>query len=109
MKRRSILLALLFSIFTGGIYCIYWFVSITNDTNKLAPKHATMNGVAAFLMIWITGTLYYLYWSLRMGQKAGDIKQSGSEGLIYLVLALLTFGIVPLCMAQSTLNGALKC
>lgn len=109
MKKRSIFLCLLFSLLTAGIYNIYWFVSMTNATNELAPKHATMNGIAAFFVSIITVGIYRFYWSFRMGQKADEfLGRDGSSGVLYLFLGVFTFGIVPMCLAQSALNKYLK-
>lgn len=108
MKQRSVILALLFSLFTFGLYYIYWFVSVTNATNELAPKYKTMGGFAAYVVGLLTGGFYFLYWAYRLGQKAGTIKKVNGEGGMYLVLTILTLSIVPMCMAQSALNDVLK-
>lgn len=108
MKKRSIILALLFSIITCGLYYIYWFVSLTNGSNKLAPKHATAGGVLALLLNFITGGIYLLYWFFRMGQKAGEMNNINSEGALYVLLGIFTFSFVPMCLGQSAMNKALK-
>ena len=38
MKKRSIGLAILFSIITFGIYGLYWFVCLTNDSNTIKNR-----------------------------------------------------------------------
>lgn len=108
MKKRSVALALLFSVITFGIYYIYWFVSLTNQSNKLAPKNATMGGVAAFFTGIITFGIYQGYWAYRMGEKAGEMLNKNSDGLLYLVLWLFTLGIVPVCLGQSAVNKAVS-
>lgn len=107
MKQRNILLALLFSILTCGIYTIYWFVKITNDSNTLAPKHATMGGVAAFFVGIFTFGIYDLYWAYRLGEKEGEMLNTSGSGVLYLILALFTLGIVPMCIGQNAINKAL--
>lgn len=106
MKHRSVLLALLFSVLTCGIYYIYWFISLTNQSNELAPKNATMGGVGAFLMTIITFGIYDAYWSYRMGEKAGEMLNKSSDGFLYLILWFFTFGFVPVCLGQSAVNKA---
>lgn len=104
MKRRNVFLCLLFSLLTLGIYNLYWFVSMTDATNELAPEHATMGGIAALIISLITAGIYRFYWYFRMGQKAGDIKGTSSDGMLYLFLGFFTLGIVPMCLAQSAIN-----
>lgn len=106
MKKRSVILALLFSVLTLGIYYVYWFVSLTNQSNRLAPKSATMGGVGAFFMCILTLGIYQMYWSYRMGQKAGEMLDKSSDGFLYLFLWLFTLGIVPICLGQSAVNKA---
>lgn len=106
MKKRSVLLALLFSVLTCGIYYIYWFISLTNQSNELAPKNATMGGIAAFFVNILTFGIYQAYWSYRMGQKAGEMLNKSSDGFLYLILWFFTFGFIPTCLGQSAVNKA---
>lgn len=108
MKKRSIILAILFSIITCGLYYFYWFVSLTNGSNKLAPKHATAGGLLAWFLSLITGGIYMLYWFYRMGQKAGEMNNINSEAALYVILGLFTFSFVPVCLGQSAMNKALN-
>ncbi|MCI8413420.1 MAG: DUF4234 domain-containing protein [Clostridia bacterium] len=108
MKKRSIGLAILFSIITFGIYAIYWFVKLTNDTNELDPEHKTMGGVAAFFVSLVTFGIYGIYWNYKLGVKAGNIGGDKSMGIVYLLLGLFGLGIVNYCLAQSTLNKAIQ-
>ncbi len=108
MKKRNVFLAVLFSIITFGIYYIYWFVSLTNQSNKLAPKNATMGGVGAFFVSILTFGIYQAYWAYRMGEKAGEMLNKNSDGFLYLVLWFFTLGIVPTCLGQSAVNKTVE-
>lgn len=108
MKKRNVFLAVLFSIITFGIYYIYWFIKLTNESNELAPKHATMGGFGAWLVSIITCGIYYFYWVYRLGQKSGEMLDSSSEGFLYLIFAFFTLGFVPMCMGQSSINKAVE-
>ncbi|MCI8459388.1 MAG: DUF4234 domain-containing protein [Clostridia bacterium] len=108
MKKRNIVLAIVFSIITLGIYAIYWFVKLTNDTNKLDPDHATMGGVAAFFVSLVTFGIYGIYWYYKLGVKAGNIRNENSMGIVYLILGLFGFGVIDYCLAQSAINSHLS-
>lgn len=99
MKKRSIILAIIFSIITLGIYDLYWFVCLTNDSNEMSPADKTASGGLAILYTIITCGLYQLYWVYKLGKKVGD------SGFLYLILDFFTLGIVPFLMAQSKINN----
>ena len=107
MKKRNIGLCILFCIITFGIYYIYIFVSVTNATNKLAPKSATMGGVGAYFCSIFTFGIYLLYWCYRMGAKEGEMLNKDSSGILYLILGWFTGGLIPLLLGQSALNKTL--
>ncbi len=107
LEERNIFLAYLFSILTCGIYMIYWFVCLTNDTNKLS-KFKTASGGLAFLFNILSFGIYSLYWSYMLGKKIGDIEKDESGGVLYLVLSIFGLGIVVYGLAQSSLNRIAK-
>ena len=46
IKERSIVLYIILSIITCGIFGLYWFVCITEDTNAAADVAGTSGGLA---------------------------------------------------------------
>ncbi|MBP3308516.1 MAG: DUF4234 domain-containing protein [Clostridia bacterium] len=108
MKRRSVPLAILFTIITLGLYGLYWFVCLTNDTNSLA-KSKTAGGVMALVFSVITLGLYSFYWIYMLGVKDGEISGNGSRGALYLVLCFFGLGflLAPI-LTQNTLNNAIE-
>lgn len=73
MKKRNLALMVVFSILTAGLYDLYLFVTLTNVSNELDPKHATAGGVKALLFLIFTLGLYSIYWAFRMGQKLATV------------------------------------
>ena len=51
--KRSIALCIILSIVTCGIYGIYWFICVTNDTNVVSghASDGTSGGVAFILSV----------------------------------------------------------
>ncbi len=110
IKRRNIVACVLLSIITLGIYGIYWFVVMTDDSNALAPKNATTSGGKAFLLSFITCGIYAIYWNYKLGLKVDEMNNTqGSTGIIYLLLSLFGLSIVASCMAQSEINKHANC
>ena len=105
MKKRSIAGFIILTFLTLGIYGIYWFVKLTNETNRLAPEEATMSGGLAFLVTICTLGIYGLYWGYKLGKKMDIISgKSSNSGIIYLLLSVLGLGIIAKALAQNELN-----
>ncbi len=98
IKKRNVALAIIFTIITFGIYGIYWFVCLTNDSNKISPDKATASGGLAILFTIISFGIYGIYWNYKLGDKL-----TGS-GVLYLILSLIGFGWLNYILAQSEIN-----
>ena len=55
MKQRSIPLCVIYSIITCGIYSIYWFICLTDESRIVSDRYQTSGGMA-FLFNLITWT-----------------------------------------------------
>lgn len=93
-----------------GIYGIYWFICVTNDTNVVSG-HASdgTSGGVAFILSVITCNIYGLYWAYKQGEKLDEAKTahgipSSNSGILYLILCLLGLGIIAWALMQSELN-----
>ena len=99
MKKRNIAVAIILSFITCGIYAIYWFICLTNDSNKMSDTDKTASGGVAFILSIITCGIYGLYWAYKLGQKVRD------SGIAYLLLNFFGLGIIAYCLAQSKINN----
>lgn len=108
VPERNIIFALLLSLLTCGIYGLYWFITMTDESNKVSGNTAPSGGMA-FLFSLLTCGIYTIFWNYKMGQKmyqAGKMhgKDISDNSVIYLILSLFGFGIVNYCLIQSDLN-----
>jgi hypothetical protein len=108
VKERNLAVAIILSLVTCGIYGIYWFIALTDETNAAAGVEGT-KGITAFLLTLVTCGIYGLYWMYKQGEKIDTIKSNRGEassntGLIYLVLAIFGLGIVSYALMQNELN-----
>jgi len=110
VKPRSIGLIILFSIITLGIYFLYWFVVLTNDTNRLAGEKYSTDGVVALLLDIITLGIYGLFWCYKLGEKTDVINNNpnGGSKVLFLILSLFGFGWVGMLIAQDAVNKAVS-
>ncbi len=105
VKKRSIALAIIFTLITCGIYGIYWFIVLTEDMKTLTPQdeYQTSGGLA-FVLSLITCGIYGLYWDYKMGQKVDQLKGSSNTGIIYIILHVIGLEIINMALMQDTVN-----
>lgn len=105
VKKRSIPLAIIFSIITCGIYAIYWMICLNDDINALAGEPNATSGGMVFLLTIITCGIYGIYWNYEMGERCDTICGTAeNKNIIFLILCLFGLSIVNYCIMQSTIN-----
>ena len=108
IKNRNIAMQVILSILTCGIYGLYWFITMTDESNVLSDEKTASGGMAILLTL-VTCGIYSFYWNYKMGQKlnlAGRKynKSISDNSVLYLVLSLFGLTIVNYCLIQSDLN-----
>ncbi|MFR0865774.1 MAG: DUF4234 domain-containing protein [Eubacterium sp.] len=68
VKNRNIALCIILSLVTCGIYGLYWFVCLTDDTNTISGEPGT-SGVVALVLTIVTCGIYGFYWAYKCGDK----------------------------------------
>ena len=109
IKKRNIILAILFTIITCGLYGFYWQVKINDETLELSNEHGS-SGVMVLLLTIITCGIYGYYWYYKMGNCGDKMRGNlnGNTGFIYILLAGLGLGIVNICLIQSAVNDVVE-
>ncbi|BCN30725.1 DUF4234 domain-containing protein [Anaeromicropila herbilytica] len=107
VRNRSIVVCIILTFITCGIYGLYWYVSLANDVNTVAGVQDTSGGMVLLLTI-ITCGIYGLYWAYKCGEKIDIAKQnrgiaSSNGGILYLILYLLG-GIIAYALIQNEIN-----
>lgn len=101
---RSILLAIILTIITCGIYGIYWMCKVNDEVNALSGEYNATSGGAVVLFSIITCGIYGVYWAYKMGQRCAGLGGEASGGILYLILALFGFQIINLALFQDVIN-----
>ena len=109
IQQRNIVLYVILTLVTCGLFGIYWFCTLNDDTNAVSGHPEAPSGVVALLLTIVTCGIYGLFWYYNMGTRIDEAKAKrgmagGSSGALYLVLALLGLGFVAEIMLQSELN-----
>ncbi len=108
IRYRSIAACLVLSIITCGLYGIFWFITLTDDSNAVSGQPGT-SGVAALLLTLVTCGLYYFYWCWRLGEKLDCAREyngaaRASLGLVFVLLSIFGLGIISQALAQNEIN-----
>lgn len=107
VKNRNIALCIILSLVTCGIYGLYWFVCLTDDTNTISGEQGT-SGVLALVLTIVTCGIYGFYWAYKCGDKIDAAHQkkgepSGNGGILYLILFFFG-GIIAYALIQNEIN-----
>ena len=103
IKQRNIVVAILLSLLTCGIYSIYWIVVMVKDavSVKDADDSAVLEIVLS-LFLFPVG-LFLTEKKLAEGCEAKGIEHKDNS-ILYLIISFLGLGIVSMCLMQNDLN-----
>ena len=108
IKHRSILSCILFSIFTCGIYAIYWQYSIARDTNILLRSNGYQEGTSpAQVVIFsiITFGIYGIYFVYKVAKNMNQIDEMyDNNAILYVILSIFGLSIVAYAIIQDNIN-----
>lgn len=107
VREKNIVLCIILSLVTCGIFGLYWFVTLTDDTNAISGEAGT-TGVMALVLTIITCGIYGLYWAFKCGEKIDKAHQDRGEaasngGVLYLILYIFG-GIIAYALIQNEIN-----
>lgn len=108
IAKRDIVVAIILSLVTCGIYGIYWFIVLSEDVNTLTDDHTTSGGVA-FLLSLVTCGIYGIYWVYKLGRRLYEYQLANKEeasdySILYVVMNIFGFGLVTYALIQDTVN-----
>lgn len=109
IKNRNIVMCIILSIITCGIYGIIWMINMANDLNTVSKQQDTSGGMV-FLFSLITCGIYTFIWIYKAGTKL-DIAATNNglpaknQSVLFLILSLVGLAIIPYCLIQSELNN----
>lgn len=114
MKNRNIVMNVILTLLTCGLFGLYWMIVITDDVVFANDREVfNTSGGSVVLFGILTCGIYYIYWAYQMG-KAMSVAQSkrntaiSDNSILYVILLLFGFNIVTLCILQNDLNNLPK-
>ena len=108
IKERNLVVCILLTIVTCGIYGIYWMIVLNDEINAVSGRQGTSGGMV-FLFSLITCGIYSLFWLYQMGEAVERIHEQngeirGSAPILYLLLGVFGLSIVSHALMQNELN-----
>ena len=103
IKERNIIVSILLTVVTCGIYGIYWIVVMTKEAVSVKdPADSAILEIILMLFLPFLG-IFMVEKKFAEGCAARGIAHSDNS-VLYLILGLLGLGIVGVCMLQNDLN-----
>ena len=108
VQKRDLIITILLTVVTCGIYGIYWFIKL-NDDLKALTKDEFYSGVKNFLLGIVTCNIWNVYWAYKVGNSGMEIQQMNTDpgsdqSILYLILTLLGWEIVVWALVQNDIN-----
>ena len=109
IKERNIVIAIILSLITCGIYFIYWMIKVNDEVLELSGKKGS-SGLVVFILHLVTFGIYGFYWAYKMGECVDKMKdvQNGYTSILYLVLAILGLNVVDVALIQDAINNKIN-
>lgn len=109
IERKSVGLCIVLSLVTCGIYALYWLYCLAEDVNRVCDRPDRPSGGMVLLVSIVTCSLYEWYWLYQSGEaldrrRAESGGYPGHLGLLYLLLAIFSLGIISFALMQAELN-----
>ncbi len=101
--NKNIVMCVILTIVTCGIYGIVWMASINDTATQVAPQEWSMSFLKFFLLSLVTCGIFTYVWYYKMG-KAMSTVTSGDNSMLYIILAIFGLGIVNLALIQNDIN-----
>ena len=109
ISKRDLVLNIILTIVTCGLWGIVWEVRIADDIKLLTGEESLVSGIVLVLLSLVTCGIYFIFWVYNAGNnlelvKAGYGLPTENKGLVYVVLSIFGFSIVALALMQNDLN-----
>ena len=109
ISKRDLVLNIILTIVTCGLWGIVWEVQIADDIKLLTGEEDLASGIVLVLLSLVTCGIYFIFWVYNAGNKLELVKAgyglpTESKGLVYVVLSIFGFSIVALALMQNDLN-----
>ena len=109
VPTRDIAMCIILSIVTCGIYSLYWYYMLNEDTAAVSGEPKFVEGGVLILLTIVTCGIYGIYWCYKIGEmmdraRAARGEMTSNLSLLYLILSVFGLSIIAYCLMQSDIN-----
>ncbi len=101
--NKNIVLSIVLSIVTCGIYGLYWMYTINDSAVRTDPVQWNTGFGMVLLLTLVTCGIYSYFWYYKMGKVFGS-KLGNDNSVLYIILAVVGLGIVNYALIQNDIN-----
>ena len=106
-EQRNIVVYVLLTIVTCGLFGLYWIYQLGDDLYKLNDKPSSA-GVDLILTI-VTCSIFLIYLSYKWGKMIDSARRRydlypRDDALLFVILSIFGLDIINFCIIQSQLN-----
>ncbi|OTN76224.1 hypothetical protein A5886_001301 [Enterococcus sp. 8G7_MSG3316] len=112
-QQRSVLMVILLTIITCGIYYFFWFYQVTKELTEYSEDDRLSPGLSVVLTI-VTCGFYQIYWWYRIAdvfvsaQQKAKYPRVNDNKILFVVLTLFGLDIINMAILQSDMNQLWK-
>ncbi|MBR2809901.1 MAG: DUF4234 domain-containing protein [Solobacterium sp.] len=105
-KKKDIVICVILTIITCGIYGLFWMASVNDEINSLADERNSPSGAFVVVVTLLTCGIYGFFWAYQMAKKCDRIMMdtSSERTILFLVFYFLVLNVVNLCFMQDIIN-----
>ncbi len=109
IKEKNVIVSVLLSFVTCGIYNLYWMCTITEDVDTISENQNKRNGAMVILLTIITCGIYGFYWWYQNGKMMEEAnskndKSGSSNSVLFLILAIFGLSFINSVLVQLDIN-----
>ncbi|MBR1472098.1 MAG: DUF4234 domain-containing protein [Lachnospiraceae bacterium] len=109
IQKRDIVISIVLSFVTCGIYSIYWYYKLVEESDVFTGHQDGQSAGVVVLLHFVTCGIYTFIWMYQCGERidrrnAAMGLPASNNAIIYLLLALTGFMIVDLALLQNEIN-----
>ncbi len=109
VNKRDIVISILLSIVTCGLFMLYWQYCLARDVNEVTDHRDDTSAGMVLILSIVTCGIYKFYWLYRTGEKLDETfmkcgRQNQSRAILFLLLSIFCMDLLVYSIVQSEIN-----